>query len=179
MEASAEKVRLSKFKFAFAIQTIFIMMEKNEFIKLLKYDHAVNSQLLDILKKIKKPSDRSRHLFSHILTAQKVWMRRLKNETLKGVEIWPDLSWDQCEELLEKNWKIYQEYLANISDNYLKEVFTYLTSKGKIYHTHRRDILIQVIIHGGHHRGQIAHELRALNVKPPNTDYITYLRDLN
>jgi uncharacterized damage-inducible protein DinB len=154
-------------------------MEKNYFLKLFKYDHTVNTQLLGILKKTTNPSDRTRQLFSHILTAQKVWMMRLKNENLTGVEIWPDLSWDECRILLEKNWKTYQEYLDNISDDHLEKVLTHKTSKGKIYHTPRRDILMQVIIHGGHHRGQIAKELRALNVKPPNTDYIAYLRDLN
>jgi uncharacterized damage-inducible protein DinB len=40
-----------------------------------------------------------------------------------------------------------------------------------------RDILTHVAMHGTYHRGQIAAALRAADITPPNTDFITFVRE--
>ena len=48
----------------------------------------------------------------------------------------------------------------------------------KEFHPAVRDVLMQVVMHSEHHRAQVAMRLRALGGKPPNTDYILWIRDV-
>jgi uncharacterized damage-inducible protein DinB len=52
----------------------------------------------------------------------------------------------------------------------------YRTSRGEPFTTRLEDILAHVVLHGAHHRGQIALRVREAGGDPAGTDYITYVR---
>jgi len=153
-------------------------MLSSYFINLFEYDSTVNFQLLNLLRELPSTDVKTRSIFSHILSAKVVWIKRLQKQSLSGIEIWPDLTWDECEVLIQENRKTYRSYLEGKSDDDLKSLLQYQNSKGKEFSTPIRDILMHVIIHGGYHRGQIARAVRQSGNEPINTDYITYVRSL-
>lgn len=152
-------------------------MTTDYFLNMFNYDVTVNQQILEQLRGYSLKLDRAKQTLSHILAAKEVWIRRLNNQDLKGIEIWPDFSFDQAQQQIDKNIESYQKYLEDISDQDLSSNLHYTNSKGNEFETPIRDILSHVLIHGGHHRGQIAKYVREAGVEPLNTDYITYVRN--
>lgn len=152
-------------------------MTTDYFQNMFNYDTTVNQQILEQLRGSSLKLDRAKKTLFHILAAKEVWIRRLNNQNLKGIEIWPDFSFDQAQQQIDKNIEAYRKYLEDISDQDLSSNLHYTNSKGTEFKTPIRDILSHVLIHGGHHRGQIAKYVREAGGDPLNTDYITYVRN--
>lgn len=151
-------------------------MSGEYFAELYAYDSTVNRQVLDLLRDTPQAPKRTRQIFAHLLAAKKVWMMRLQDQDFSVINLWPELSLDQCETLIEQNGHSYAHYLRGKTDRELDVEVVYKNSKGAEFHTCIRDILMHVLIHGGHHRGQIAMIVRESEGEPVNTDYITYIR---
>lgn len=111
-----------------------------------------------------------------MLVAKKVWIKRLRSEDGSGVAIWPTLSFDECETLIEENRDTFQTYFRRKSGADLQTSTRYRNSKGIESENPVQDILMHVLIHGGYHRGQIAKAVREAGEEPINTDYIIYIR---
>lgn len=116
-------------------------------------------------------------LISHVLAAERVWMRRLKTGDSSDLGIWPELSPGECADLLASNVEAYRAYLASLDATSLDRRVGYRNSAGREFHTPVREILHHVLLHGSHHRGQIARRLRAAGHEPVNMDFITFVRE--
>lgn len=148
------------------------------FRNLFAYDSTVNRQLLESLRDLSSVDPEARDLFAHLLASKKVWITRLNGADTSGLAIWPELSWSECEDLIEENRDAYESFLTATTGEELKAEVTYRNSKGTVFETPARDILSHVLIHGGYHRGQIAKKVREAGEEPINTDYITHVRNL-
>lgn len=120
--------------------------------------------------------DRALGLLAHILAAEEVWLARLETGSSEGMEIWPTLSLESCEALASRNVERFRRYLRARSAADLDELVSYRNSKGAAYETPAREILLHVLLHGAHHRGQIARAIRERGDAPLNTDFITFAR---
>lgn len=149
------------------------------FSDLFDYDSTANRRVLDLLRDSAFVNEEIRGLLAHIVSAKKVWMKRLKQEHSSSIAIWPDLDWKECEALIEENRDAYRNYLAEKAADDLTAKVHYQNSKGAAFETPVRDILNHILIHGGYHRGQIAKKVREAGGEPINTDYITYVRELD
>ncbi len=58
----------------------------------------------------------------------------------------------------------------------LEGVVRYVNSAGEGWSSRVEDVLMQVILHGAYHRGQIAADLRAVGAEPAYTDFIEAAR---
>lgn len=152
-------------------------MTTDYFLNMFNYDATVNQQILEQLQNSTLNLDKAYQIHSHILAAKEVWIRRLNHQRLEGVAIWPEFSVDKAQQQIDNNIESYQKYLANLSNEGLTKNLHYKNSKGEKFETPIRDILSHVLIHGGHHRGQIAKYIREAGGEPLNTDYITYVRN--
>ena len=76
---------------------------------------------------------------------------------------------------IEANHQRWMELLETEQDD-LDQLITYQNSKGVEYETKLSDIMHHIIIHGQHHRSQIAMLLRMSDIPPPGTDFIFYTR---
>lgn len=158
-------------------------MTTDYFLDMFNYDTTVNQQILEQLKKTNlkvdkaQPIYRAQQIHSHILAAKQIWIRRLNNQDLNSIEIWPEFTVDQAQTQINDNRDSYQTYLSNLSDTDLTTKLHYQNSQGTTFKTPIGDILSHVLIHGGHHRGQIAKYVRMAGDEPLNTDYITYIRN--
>lgn len=115
-------------------------------------------------------------LMAHVLGAEQVWLERLRTGDSSGLEIWPELTAYECSELMEKNVREFRRVLAGTDEEGLRRPVIYQNSSGEEFRTPLAEILLHVFLHGEHHRGQIARELRRGGDEPTNTDLITLAR---
>ena len=117
-------------------------------------------------------------LLAHIFAAEHVWLSRLEQRE-PGHAVWPTLTLDECEELAAENGTGYRAYLAQLSDDQLTAMMHYRNAAGQEFATPVLDILLQVITHGGYHRGQIAKIIGRAGGTAINTDFIMFAREGN
>lgn len=154
-----------------------VMDQKDQFLRLFSYDNWANEQILLSLQDNLgfDRAEKAIEYFAHIAGAQELWYRRIEGQPLDDLEIWPD---DNLSVALQKITTLYEQWQqlikANSSD--LDRLISYKNSKGIPFETMLSDILHHVIIHGQHHRAQIARLLRDAKITPPATDFIYFSR---
>lgn len=116
-------------------------------------------------------------LLSHLLACERLWLERIETGDSSELEIWPDLSLEECAALLEENVEKYRRFLGSSSEEDLTGTVTYRDSSGREFDTPLGEILLHVFLHGTYHRGQIARALRDGGYEPVNTDLIQFVRE--
>jgi uncharacterized damage-inducible protein DinB len=144
--------------------------------QLYAYNYWSNKRVLSALEAANNTL--ATRYFSHILIAEKTWLRRLlRNEDNTGFNFWSSATLEDCEEMLEENKKAYDAFFVGLTEEKLKATATYKNSKGIEFTNTYREILTHVFFHSGYHRGQVAVALRASGDEPAYTDFIGFLRD--
>lgn len=115
-------------------------------------------------------------LYSHIVAAERLWYLRLQKEDWTVQKVWPTMSLDACAKLAKENAAAFSAYLDRLTEADFAQLIPYTSSKGDSFKTSVGDILLQVALHGVHHRGQIAMTLRRVGIEPPVLDYTHYSR---
>ena len=136
------------------------------------YNNWANSLILEAIavsSETRKDPELLKQL-GHLIHVQIEWYNRVMKVD-KNTIIWPELSFKECEELLLESPGGLNELIPKAD-----EICNYQNSKGISYKTKVSDILQHVIIHGQHHRAQIALLLRQKGIDPPGTDYIYFTR---
>jgi uncharacterized damage-inducible protein DinB len=116
-------------------------------------------------------------LMSHVLAAEEVWLSRLEGRDAR-LPVWPVLSVGDCRRIAAENESGYAAFLARIDEGQLSTILHYQNQTGRSFDTSIIDILTHVVIHGAYHRGQIAKILGRLGAASPNTDFITFAREI-
>jgi uncharacterized damage-inducible protein DinB len=134
------------------------------------YDAWANREVLASLKASAQPT-RSRQLLAHILSAERLWLERIRNQP-QSLPVWPDFSLEQFEAQIDELAKLWQDFLGQLFDAGLTEKVTYKNSKGEPWTSTVEDILTHIMLHSAYHRGQIASHVRASGEQPAYTDFI-------
>lgn len=115
-------------------------------------------------------------LMAHILAAREVWLARMTEADVQGLEVFP--AWDlaTCVEKHEAMAAAYKAHLASLDDAALAEVVHYHSTSGKASTNTRLEIFQHLTHHGAYHRGQIAAQVRAAGGVPAVTDVIYFCR---
>jgi uncharacterized damage-inducible protein DinB len=115
---------------------------------------------------------------AHAFAADRVWLGRIqgkppatfiddKDRQLDVLRMeWP---------ALQQRWK---EWAAPLSDQDVVAKISYRDLKGNPYESPLWQILLHVVNHATHHRGQVSGFLRAMGHTPPPLDLIAYYRTL-
>ncbi len=113
----------------------------------------------------------------HVFAADRVWLARVRGH-VPGRFI--DLEHDMKMSVLEADWPAvltgWQEYLDGIAD--LTAPVSYKDLKGNAYATPLWQIVLHVVNHATHHRGQAVGFLRTMGHPPPPLDLIFHYRQL-
>lgn len=121
----------------------------------------------------------ARRLFHHVLAAERVWLLRLRGEDSSVQAIWPALGPAEERDLAAANRIAYRQYIEALDGEDLQKWVEYTNQQGRAYRTAIGDILTHVALHGAYHRGQVARAIRESGSEPVNTDYITFVRELD
>lgn len=116
-------------------------------------------------------------LFAHVVTAEQLYLERIRGEDPWPQDFWPVLSLEACAARSTKNHEHYGALVRTLDEEALGRPVRYRNSTGTVYHTAIGEMLTHLALHGAHHRGQIARLVRAAGGEPAVTDYITYTRE--
>jgi uncharacterized damage-inducible protein DinB len=138
--------------------------------RLLAYDDWANRQALASLKRAPSPAGCRR--MAHILGAQRVWLSRVAGGA--PGEVWPAADLAACEAGIEELGRRWRDVAGKDDPD---RVVAYRNTKGERFENTVREILLQILFHGAHHRGQIASDVRAHGGEPALTDFIHASRE--
>jgi len=145
--------------------------------RLMQHSDWANIRLFERLRKIKLPEPRPLRLFAHVLTAERIYLERMRALDPWPQDFWPELSLEECAALVSENRLAYKKFFEALSENDLNTAVKYRNSKGTAFHTPIKDLLTHVALHGAYHRGQIASLIRNAGHEPVNTDFIIFVRE--
>ncbi|HEX2865780.1 MAG TPA: DinB family protein [Ignavibacteriales bacterium] len=148
---------------------------KEYFIKLFRYNEWANNQVLEAFMQPLENSDEVTRLFSHIISVQKLWLDRIRNNKII-FEFWNNDSIEGCIKISKESSSDWLKFLEALTEEGFSEKISYVNSKGEHYQNTVEDILSHVINHSTYHRAQIAMLLRKADAVPPVTDYVFYRR---
>jgi uncharacterized damage-inducible protein DinB len=145
----------------------------NHLQRLVKYTNWANQLWLEFVLE-KAPTDEYlTRMMSHILLAENIWFQRIYGEELDS-EVFRTREKDELLGLAERNPRRYAEILT--SD--LERIVAYRKLNGEAMESRVSDILMHLVTHGNHHRGQMATYASKEKLGAPTTDYINYTRQL-
>ncbi|HET7442044.1 MAG TPA: DinB family protein [Terriglobales bacterium] len=147
----------------------------NHFQRLFAYDEWANREVLASIQSAETTPPRSLKLMAHILSAERLWLERLR-EQKPSYPVWPDFSLDQCRSEAEELPGLWRKYIQQLARNGLEGTVSYKNSKGEPWTSAVRDILTHVVMHSAYHRGQIAADMRSTGNVPAYTDFIHGVR---
>src|SRR5262245_52567676 len=114
---------------------------------------------------------------AHIFAADRIWFDRVigrKRSTFIEES-------DKDFAVLQREWPellaSWRQWLANYNEN-LEQPIHYQALSGDPFQNTPAEIILHVVNHGTHHRGQVSGFLRALGHTPPPLDLIRYYRSL-
>ncbi len=114
----------------------------------------------------------------HIYAADRVWLGRMEG---KSPSVFLDPEVDMNLAVLQNDWPAIQDrwqtLAAGLDDAAVQAVLSYKDLKGTPYETAVWQIVLHVVNHGTHHRGQVAGFIRAMGHRPPPLDLAKYYRD--
>jgi uncharacterized damage-inducible protein DinB len=114
----------------------------------------------------------------HLYQADCIWLDRLNGVPtgkLAGYEA-PGCTYD-----LQNAWTTILakmvEWAEGLTESRWLLETSYTTLAGVAYETPRWQMVLHIVNHGSHHRGQITNMLRQLGIKPVNLDLIAFYRN--
>jgi uncharacterized damage-inducible protein DinB len=122
-----------------------------------------------------KPDARSLELAAHILSAETLWLERIRQQP-QSLPVWPKLDLAASRSQADNLRALWRKYLEGLSDESLSKPVTYRNSKGEVWTSTVADILTHVLLHSAYHRGQIASHMRETGETPAYTDFIHAVR---
>ena len=115
----------------------------------------------------------------HVYAADRIWLRRIQG---KPPVPFIDPAVDMHLSVLQNDWPLlhqaWREWAAGLDQDLIRAPIEYQDLKGNLYKTVLWQIVLHLVNHGTHHRGQVSGFLRAMGHKPPPLDMIYYYRQL-
>jgi uncharacterized damage-inducible protein DinB len=140
--------------------------------ELIKYTEVADLLYIDTFKKADVELKEAEAIFSHILNAQHIWIKRIKKEAQQFQRF--DIH--TVESFLKLHIENTSE-LNSIIPSDLDQIVHYANSDRSEYENSVNDILIHLANHSTYHRAQVATQFRINNIQPPITDYIFLKRE--
>lgn len=138
------------------------------------YDEWANRETLTAMQN-GGCDQRSLDLLAHILSAERLWIERLKQEP-QSFPVWPKVTLEICAKQVTELGQLWREYLEQTREDDLSRSIPYKNSKGEIWTSSIGDVLNHVVLHSAYHRGQIASHMRETGRTPAYTDFIHCIR---
>jgi uncharacterized damage-inducible protein DinB len=151
------------------------MSSADYLLQLVNHMRWADERTLDSLSRIDPPPADVLELMAHVAAAEHVWLTRLDGR-LPVHPVWPVLDLEACRGLARENARELDRFVRGLDRAGLDATVTYRTSAGTAFESRVEDMLLQVVLHGMYHRGQIALLLRRGGNEPSPTDYIAYVR---
>ncbi len=115
---------------------------------------------------------------AHVFAADRVWLARLQGGPHPGFTT----DADRRLSVLQNDWpelqRRWKEWARALTDDQATVYVAYQDLKGRHWNHPLWVLVLHVVNHATHHRGQVSGFLRSLGHTPPPTDLIAYYREL-
>ena len=138
-----------------------------------KHLHWANRKLLSVLSQDGDVLSEAVGLMSHIVSAEHIWLARIGGQE-EALAPWSRLSVPDCEAYAAANSAGYLNIIAQLDEGRLEESISFKLTNGTPMTSTLGDILSHVVVHGAHHRGQVARIIAQNGMEVPAIDYIVY-----
>jgi uncharacterized damage-inducible protein DinB len=142
--------------------------------KLFTYDEWAIARSLSSLQGAVNPE--AQLMLSHILSAENIWMTRLRGEDSSTIPVFEEFSLEECARMSDGLHREYLAYIDSLAESAFDTLVSYKNTKGDPFQTSVKDILTHVGLHGVYHRGQVALLVRQGGGSAVATDYIIFTR---
>lgn len=114
----------------------------------------------------------------HVYAADRLWLSRLSGSPHPGFITDADRSLS----VLQNNWPVlcarWREWAAGLTGEKARSPLSYTDMKGRHWMQPLWQLILHVVNHGTHHRGQVIGFLRSMGHTPPITDLTFYCREV-
>ncbi|HLD67610.1 MAG TPA: DinB family protein [Pseudomonas sp.] len=114
---------------------------------------------------------------NHLAVADRLWLARVRHEPRPfdslGAEAATDLP--SLGHFIDEGLGAWQAWLSQQNDQSLCQPLAYHSMDGNTHSKPLADLLLHLVNHGTHHRGQISAALTALGQPAPVLDYLYFL----
>ena len=110
----------------------------------------------------------------HIFGADRLWLARMKRDSRTGSSTDADYQLTVLQNdwpALHRQWK---EWAAELTDEACGTELSYRDMRGNPWRQPLGQLVLHVVNHGTHHRGQVSGFLRAMGHVPPQLDLIRF-----
>ncbi|HVR26505.1 MAG TPA: DinB family protein [Candidatus Polarisedimenticolia bacterium] len=138
----------------------------------LLYDHWANVQSLTAMEGAATPPETALRIAGHVVGVGEMWLARAELRD-PAFTVWPQISIKKLGEQLNRSIESWLKVARAGSDH----VIAYRNRLGERMESSLAEIVLDLAVHGAHHRGQIAILLRQHGYEPPrSTDFVPWLR---
>ncbi|UJF35504.1 DinB family protein [Paenibacillus hexagrammi] len=145
--------------------------------RMMDHMYWADERILESLEDCETKNKDLLKLVRHVAVAERVWLSRLQGKGSAEYTLWEETDdLTAIRTMFEENAEEYRVYIEGLEESELDEIIDYMNQSGVPFRTSVRDILLQVLLHGQYHRGQINRILRSESAEPAQVDYITFAR---
>jgi uncharacterized damage-inducible protein DinB len=112
----------------------------------------------------------------HTFAADRVWLARLRHSPRPQFSSEADYQLSVLQNEWPAVYRQWDELLAGWDDEFVAADFTYQDMRGNAWTQAVWRLVLHVVNHGSHHRGQVSGFLRTMGRVPPVLDLVTYYR---
>jgi len=152
------------------------MLHAEEARDLFAYDAWANERMARMLERTASIAPEIVRIFAHVVAAEELWHARVAGEEYRSIAVWPETDVRVSARRLEAAERRWSESARAWSDADLARRVAFTNTRGEPCEDEIGDIARQVVLHGVHHRAQIALLLRLGGIEPANLDYIMWRR---
>jgi uncharacterized damage-inducible protein DinB len=139
--------------------------------RLFRFDHWANLAALEAVIPIADRVPRSVAWLAHIAAAKRIWHARVTG-TSSPAGVTQDIPAADLRSHLEDTHGLWTRVIDGLTDADTDRLVRYTNLRGEPFTSPLGDILTHLPIHGQHHRGQVAADVRAAGGTPPVIDFI-------
>lgn len=113
----------------------------------------------------------------HVFAADRIWLSRVTGEALATPISEADYSLSVLRNAWPRVHEGWKRWAAGLTDESAGAAISYRDMKGNPHTSAAWEIVLHLVNHGTHHRGQASGFLRAMGHVPPVLDLIRYYRE--
>jgi len=144
--------------------------------RLVAHMRWADRRVLEHLERAEEPLEPLK-FYAHVLAAERLWYLRLHEENWTVIPVWPDWDLEKCRRMAAENADLFEAFIEKLSEADCRREVAYTNTQNLQWTNTVGDILLHVMVHGSHHRGQVAHAMRRHGDTPALVDYIAFVRE--
>ncbi len=141
---------------------------------LIAYDRWASRQTRDSLAAVAGKTPRAVTLLAHIHMGWSAWMDRIERAE-REIDWFPEVGLDECELIGCDAQKRWDSFIDGSTDNWPTATYPAKLLDGSVSEFALSEIVMQLVTHGSHHRGQINTLVRQAGGEPANTTFMRYV----